>query len=88
MVTLASRTEDDWRWHTYDAIKGTDWPGDQDAILHWCRLVPEVTLELEALGFQRAFGDQSLKIGKGGQAHRCAAAADRTGHAVLHTLLG
>ena len=67
-------------------MSDTDWPGDQDAILHWCRLVPEVTLELEALGFQRAFGNQSLKIGKVWQAHRCAAAADRAGHAVWHTL--
>ena len=88
MVALANMTEDDWRWHAYDTIKGTDWPGDQDAILHMCRLAPEVTLELEAFGYQRAFGDQSLKIGKGGQAHRCAAAADRTGHAILHTLFG
>ena len=58
------------------------------ADLHWCRPAPEVTLELEALGFLHAFGDQSLKIGKGGQAHRGAAAADRTAHAVLHTLFG
>jgi len=78
---------------------GADWLGDQDAIQHMCRLAPEVILELESFGlpfsrtaegkiYQRAFGGQSLKFGKGGQAYRCAAAADRTGHAILHTLYG
>merc|ERR1712032_1426575 len=78
---------------------GSDWLGDQDAIQHMCRLAPEVILELESFGlpfsrtaegkiYQRAFGGQSLKFGKGGQAYRCAAAADRTGHAILHTLYG
>merc|ERR1719158_1241217 len=92
-------TEDDWRWHAYDTVKGSDWLGDQDAIQHMCRLAPEVILELESFGlpfsrtpegkiYQRAFGGQSLKFGKGGQAYRCAAAADRTGHAILHTLYG
>jgi len=96
---LANMTEDDWRWHAYDTIKGSDWLGDQDAIQHMCRLAPEVILELESFGlpfsrtpegkiYQRAFGGQSLKFGKGGQAYRCAAAADRTGHAILHTLYG
>ena len=92
-------TEDDWRWHAYDTIKGSDWLGDQDAIQHMCRMAPKVVLELESFGlpfsrtedgkiYQRAFGGQSLKFGKGGQAYRCAAAADRTGHAILHTLYG
>mmetsp|Transcript_61666 Transcript_61666/g.147137 ORF Transcript_61666/g.147137 Transcript_61666/m.147137 type:complete len:630 (+) Transcript_61666:84-1973(+) len=96
---LANMTEDDWRWHAYDTVKGADWLGDQDAIQHMCRLAPEVILELESFGlpfsrtpegkiYQRAFGGQSLKFGKGGQAYRCAAAADRTGHAILHTLYG
>jgi len=96
---LANMTEDDWRWHAFDTVKGSDWLGDQDAIQHMCRLAPEVILELESFGlpfsrtpegkiYQRAFGGQSLKFGKGGQAYRCAAAADRTGHAILHTLYG
>lgn len=96
---LANMTEDDWRWHAYDTIKGSDWLGDQDAIQHMCRLAPDVILELESFGlpfsrtaegkiYQRAFGGQSLKFGEGGQAYRCAAAADRTGHAILHTLYG
>merc|ERR1711937_746516 len=83
----------------YDTVKGADWLGDQDAIQHMCRLAPEVIIELESFGlpfsrtgegkiYQRAFGGQSLKFGKGGQAYRCAAAADRTGHAILHTLYG
>jgi len=96
---LANMTEDDWRWHAYDTIKGSDWLGDQDAIQHMCRLAPEVIIELESFGlpfsrtadgkiYQRAFGGQSLNFGEGGQAYRCAAAADRTGHAILHTLYG
>jgi len=96
---LANMTEDDWRWHAYDTIKGSDWLGDQDAIQHMCRLAPEVIIELESFGlpfsrtaegkiYQRAFGGQSLHFGEGGQAYRCAAAADRTGHAILHTLYG
>merc|ERR1719352_1150865 len=98
-AALANMTEDDWRWHAYDTVKGADWLGDQDAIQHMCRMAPEVVLELESFGlpfsrtgegkiYQRAFGGQSLKFGKGGQAYRCAAAADRTGHAMLHTLYG
>eukprot|EP00915_Cephaloidophora_sp_WS-2016_P000859 GHVH01001135.1.p1 GENE.GHVH01001135.1~~GHVH01001135.1.p1 ORF type:complete len:619 (+),score=83.07 GHVH01001135.1:42-1898(+) len=96
---LANMTEDDWRWHAYDTIKGADWLGDQDAIEHMCREAPKVVLELESYGmpfsrtkdgkiYQRAFGGQSLHYGKGGQAYRCCAAADRTGHAMLHTLYG
>jgi succinate dehydrogenase (ubiquinone) flavoprotein subunit len=98
-AALGNMSEDDWRWHAYDTIKGSDWLGDQDAIQHMCRMAPEVVLELESFGlpfsrtdqgkiYQRAFGGQSLKFGKGGQAYRCAAAADRTGHAILHTLYG
>jgi succinate dehydrogenase (ubiquinone) flavoprotein subunit len=98
-AALANMTEDDWRWHAYDTVKGSDWLGDQDAIQHMCRLAPEVVLELESFVlpfsrredgkiYQRAFGGQSLQFGKGGQAYRCAAAADRTGHAILHTLYG
>jgi len=92
-------TEDDWRWHMYDTVKGSDWLGDQDAIHYMCREAPKAVLELESFGlpfsrtedgkiYQRAFGGQSLYFGKGGQAYRCAAAADRTGHAMLHTLYG
>jgi succinate dehydrogenase (ubiquinone) flavoprotein subunit len=92
-------TEDDWRWHMYDTVKGSDWLGDQDAIHYMCREAPHTVIELEHYGvpfsrtkegkiYQRAFGGQSLKYGKGGQAYRCAAAADRTGHALLHTLYG
>jgi succinate dehydrogenase (ubiquinone) flavoprotein subunit len=92
-------TEDDWRWHMYDTVKGSDWLGDQDAIHYMCREAPQTVIELEHFGvpfsrtkegkiYQRAFGGQSLKYGKGGQAYRCAAAADRTGHALLHTLYG
>lgn len=98
-AALANMTEDDWRWHAYDTVKGSDWLGDQDAIQHMCRMAPKVVMELESFGlpfsrtedgkiYQRAFGGQSLKFGKGGQAYRCAAAADRTGHAILHTLYG
>lgn len=92
-------TKDDWRWHMYDTVKGSDWLGDQDAIHYMCREAPGTVLELEHYGvpfsrtedgkiYQRAFGGQSLEFGKGGQAYRCAAAADRTGHALLHTLYG
>lgn len=98
-AALGNRTKDDWRWHMYDTIKGSDWLGDQDAIHYMCREAPKVVYELEHFGlpfsrdengkiYQRAFGGQSLEYGKGGQAYRCAAAADRTGHALLHTLYG
>lgn len=90
---------DDWRWHAYDTIKGSDWLGDQDAIEYMCREAPKAVIELENYGlpfsrtedgkiYQRAFGGQSLDFGKGGQAYRCACAADRTGHAMLHSLYG
>ena len=98
-AALGNMTEDDWRWHAYDTIKGSDWLGDQDAIQYMCREAPAAVRELENYGlpfsrtdegriYQRAFGGQSLHYGKGGQAYRCAAAADRTGHAMLHTLYG
>ncbi|KAL1929621.1 hypothetical protein VTP01DRAFT_1759 [Rhizomucor pusillus] len=98
-AALGNMTEDDWRWHMYDTVKGSDWLGDQDAIHYMCREAPNTVIELENYGvpfsrtpegkiYQRAFGGQSLKYGKGGQAYRCAAVADRTGHAILHTLYG
>ncbi len=98
-ASLGNITEDDWRWHFYDTVKGSDWLGDQDAIHYMCKEAPKVVLELERYGlpfsrtddgkiYQRAFGGQSLDYGKGGQAYRTACAADRTGHAMLHTLYG
>ncbi len=92
-------TEDDWKWHMYDTIKGSDFLGDQNAIHLMCKQAPKAVLELESYGmpfsrteegkiYQRAFGGQSLKYGKGGQAIRCCAVADRTGHSMLHTLFG
>lgn len=98
-AALGNMSKDDWRWHAYDTIKGSDWLGDQDAIHYMCREAPKAVRELENYGmpfsrtedgkiYQRAFGGQSLDFGKGGQAYRCAAAADRTGHAMLHTLYG
>ena len=93
------RDNDDWRWHAYDTVKGADWLGDQPSIFQMCKEAPAAVLELESFGlpfsrtdkgeiYQRAFGGQSLNFGKGGQAYRCACAADRTGHALLHTLYG
>ena len=98
-ASLGNKTVDDWRWHFYDTVKGSDWLGDQDAIQFMCREAPVVVEELEQYGmpfsrtedgkiYQRAFGGQSLDYGKGGQAYRTACAADRTGHAMLHTLYG
>lgn len=98
-AALGNMTEDDWRWHFYDTVKGSDWLGDQNAIHYMCKHAPEAVLELESYGmpfsrtedgkiYQRAFGGQSLQFGKGGQAIRCAAVADRTGHSLLHTLFG
>ena len=89
--------EDDWRWHMYDTVKGSDYIGDQDAIEYMCREGPKSVFELEHMGmpfsrtengriYQRPFGGQSKNFGKGGQAARTCAAADRTGHALLHTL--
>ncbi len=98
-AALGNITEDDWKWHFYDTVKGSDWLGDQDAIHYMCKEAPNSVLELENYGlpfsrtedgkiYQRAFGGQSLDYGKGGQAYRTACAADRTGHAMLHTLYG
>jgi len=98
-AALGNMSEDDWRWHAYDTVKGSDWLGDQDSIHYMCKEAPDAVRELESYGlpfsrtpegliYQRAFGGQSLDFGKGAQAHRCACAADRTGHAMLHTLYG
>jgi succinate dehydrogenase / fumarate reductase flavoprotein subunit len=88
---------DDWRWHMYDTVKGSDYIGDQEAIEYMCSVGPEAIFELEHMGlpfsrteegriYQRPFGGQSKNFGEGGQAARTCAAADRTGHALLHTL--
>ncbi|PPE02181.1 hypothetical protein GOBAR_DD00779 [Gossypium barbadense] len=120
-AALGNMTEDDWRWHMYDTVKGSDWlVGTWNAFKHMLLLdlwlsknslffyqlslfyekeAPKAVIELENYGlpfsrtedgkiYQRAFGGQSLDFGKGGQAYRCACAADRTGHALLHTLYG
>ncbi|EEB06628.1 succinate dehydrogenase Sdh1 [Schizosaccharomyces japonicus yFS275] len=98
-AALGNMGKDDWRWHFYDTVKGSDWLGDQDAIHYMTKEAPKTVLELEHFGvpfsrtkdgkiYQRAFGGQSLEYGKGGQAYRCAAVADRTGHSILHTLYG
>ena len=89
--------DDDWRWHMYDTVKGSDYIGDQDAIEYMCSVGPQAVYELEHMGmpfsrtdagriYQRPFGGQSKDFGRGGQAARTCAAADRTGHALLHTL--
>ncbi len=89
--------DDDWRWHMYDTVKGSDYIGDQDAIEYMCSEGPQTVFELEHMGlpfsrtengriYQRPFGGQSKDYGKGGQAARTCAAADRTGHALLHAL--
>ncbi len=88
---------DDWRWHMYDTVKGSDYIGDQEAVEYMCSVGPEAVFELEHMGlpfsrtengriYQRPFGGQSKNFGLGGQAARTCAAADRTGHALLHTL--
>jgi len=98
-AALGNMEEDNWRWHFYDTVKGSDWLGDQDAIHYMTEQAPASVVELENYGmpfsrtedgriYQRAFGGQSLKFGKGGQAHRCCCVADRTGHSLLHTLYG
>jgi succinate dehydrogenase / fumarate reductase flavoprotein subunit len=90
--------EDDWRWHMYDTVKGADWLGDQDTIEYMCRNAPAAVYELEHWGlpfsrredgkiYQRPFGGMTIDYGKG-QAQRTCAAADRTGHAMLHTMDG
>jgi len=98
-AALGNMEGDDWKWHMYDTVKGSDWLGDQDAIHYMTREAPAAVVELENYGmpfsrtdegkiYQRAFGGQSLEYGKGGQAHRCCCVADRTGHSLLHTLYG
>ena len=88
---------DKWQWHMYDTVKGSDYIGDQEAIEYMCKTGPEAVFELEHMGlpfsrndngriYQRPFGGQSKEFGEGGQAARTCAAADRTGHALLHTL--
>ena len=95
-ASLGNAGEDDWRWHMYDTVKGADWLGDQDAIEYMCREAPRAVLELEHMGlpfsrtedgkiYQRAFGGMTTNYGEG-IAQRTCAAADRTGHAILHTL--
>ncbi len=95
-AALGNMGEDDWRWHMYDTVKGSDWLGDQDAIEYMCREAPDAVIELEHYGvpfsrtedgriYQRAFGGMTTHFGKG-QAQRTCSAADRTGHAILHTL--
>ena len=97
-AALGNMGPDDWRWHMYDTVKGSDWLGDQDAIEYLCRNAPEAVYELEHWGvpfsrtedgkiLQRAFGGMTTDFGKG-QAKRTCAAADRTGHAMLHTMYG
>jgi succinate dehydrogenase / fumarate reductase flavoprotein subunit len=97
-AALGNMGEDDWRWHMYDTVKGSDWLGDQDAIEYLCRNAPDAVYELEHFGvpfsrteegkiYQRAFGGMTSHYGKG-IAQRTCAAADRTGHAILHTLYG
>ncbi|MEH6628913.1 MAG: succinate dehydrogenase flavoprotein subunit [Motiliproteus sp.] len=93
----SSDPNDDWRWHMYDTVKGSDYIGDQDAIEYMCSVGPQAVFELDHMGmpfsrteagriYQRPFGGQSKNFGEGGQAARTCAAADRTGHALLHTL--
>jgi succinate dehydrogenase / fumarate reductase flavoprotein subunit len=97
-AALGNMGPDDWRWHMYDTVKGSDWLGDQDAIEYLCRNAPEAVYELEHWGvpfsrtedgkiLQRAFGGMTMDYGKG-PAKRTCAAADRTGHAMLHTMYG
>jgi succinate dehydrogenase / fumarate reductase, flavoprotein subunit len=97
-AALGNMGEDDWRWHMYDTVKGSDWLGDQDAIEYLVRNAPAAVYELEHFGvpfsrteegkiYQRAFGGMTSRYGEG-IAQRTCAAADRTGHAILHTLYG
>src|SRR3984893_12391795 len=97
-ASLGNMHPDDWRWHMYDTVKGSDWLGDQDAIEYMVRNAPDAVYELEHWGvpfsrtedgkiYQRPFGGMTLDYGKG-QAQRTCAAADRTGHAMLHTMYG
>jgi succinate dehydrogenase / fumarate reductase flavoprotein subunit len=98
-AALGNMGADDWKWHMYDTVKGADWLGDQDAIEYLCRNAPAAVYELEHYGvpfsrtedgkiYQRPFGGMTTEFGEGPPAQRTCAAADRTGHAMLHTLYG
>ena len=98
-ASLGNMGKDDWRWHMYDTVKGSDWLGDQDAIEYLTRNAPEAVYELEHWGvpfsrteegkiYQRPFGGMTTDYGEGPPAQRTCAAADRTGHAMLHTMYG
>ena len=98
-ASLGNMGPDHWTWHMYDTVKGSDWLGDQDAIEYLCREAPAAVYELEHYGlpfsrtedgkiYQRPFGGMTTKYGEGPPAQRTCAAADRTGHAMLHTLYG
>ncbi len=98
-ASLQNMGPDDWRWHMYDTVKGSDWLGDQDAIEYLCREAPAAVYELDHYGvpfsrteegkiYQRPFGGHMQNFGKGPPVQRTCAAADRTGHAILHTLYG
>ena len=97
-ASLGNMGEDDWRWHMYDTVKGADWLGDQDCIEYLCKEAPKAVIELEKYGvpfsrtedgkiYQRPFGGMTKNYGNGIVQRTCAA-ADRTGHAILHTLYG
>ena len=96
-AALGNMGKDDWRWHMYDTVKGSDWLGDQDNIEYMCKEASAAVIELEHYGvpfsrteegkiYQRPFGGMTTEFGDGAQAHRTCSAADRTGHAILHTL--
>ncbi len=96
-ASLGNMSEDHWKWHMYDTVKGSDWLGDQDAIEYMCREAVPAAIELEHFGvpfsrtedgkiYQRPFGGMTTQNGEGPPAQRTCAAADRTGHAILHTL--
>jgi len=98
-AALGNMGADDWKWHMYDTVKGSDWLGDQDAIEYLCRNAPQAVYELEHWGvpfsrtnegkiYQRPFGGMTTDFGRGPPAQRTCAAADRTGHAMLHTMYG
>jgi succinate dehydrogenase / fumarate reductase flavoprotein subunit len=98
-AAIGNMGPDDWRWHMYDTVKGADWLGDQDAIEYLCRNAPDAVYELEHYGmpfsrtedgkiYQRPFGGMTTEYGEGPPAMRTCAVADRTGHAMLHTLYG
>src|SRR3989442_2017686 len=95
-AALGNMGDDDWRWHMYDTVKGSDWLGDQDAIEYMCRNAIPAVIELEHMGvpfsrtkegkiYQRQFGGHMINYGES-MAKRSCAAADKTGHAILHTL--